>query len=238
MTQIGGTGPGPGGIGAGESAVTALVIVALVPMGLLHVNGVGVIDPLDTTISDYVFLSGGYSLLGAAALALAAASLILAGGLRRAGLPRPGPATGLLTTGGVALVLVALFPTHEPGTTAGIVSTVHRLAGGWVFVAIPLAAWLVARQARTAPGRTSAAPLLACCAGFTGLLSLTFLLSHVPIVVGGSPGLTLIGGVERVLYAAVMLVLVGTARATRPAVDAARNHLAPVPAGAEVRGAA
>lgn len=128
-----------------------MIVLALLPLGILHVNGVGVIDPLETTLSDYVVLPGGYVLLGTGPLALAVASAVLAGGVDRAGLPRPGPATALLRTGGVALVLVALFPTHEPGTTAGLVSTVPRLASGWVVLALPLAAWLVSRQAGSAP---------------------------------------------------------------------------------------
>jgi hypothetical protein len=238
MTPTGGTGPELGGTTwAGEATVTTCVIVALLPLGFLHVNGIGAIDPLTDTISDYVFVPGGYALLGMAALSLAVASFVLAAGLRRAGLPRPGLPAALLVSAAVALVLVAVFPTHYPGTTPGLVSTVHRAAGGWVFAIVPLAGWMVARRARSAPAWTAAAPALSWCAGATGVLSAVFILSHVPIVIAGSPGFPLLGGVQRVLYAAVMLVLVATARATRLAVDRALSPAA-LPSGTQLRSAA
>jgi hypothetical protein len=126
--------------------------------------------------------------------------------------PEPGGTTWAGGSAAIASVIVALLPMGF------------------------LAAWLVARRARSAPGWTAAAPALTWCAGVTGLPGLTSLPSHVPIVIGGSPGFPLLGGVERVLYA-VMLVLVTTARATRLAVDGALVPSA-VPVGAGLRGAA
>jgi hypothetical protein len=237
MTTNGGAGHAPGGTTwAGETAVVTCVVAAVLPLGLLHVNGIGVLDPLDRTISDYAFLQGGYALLGVAAVALAVASLVLASGLRRAALPDPGPPTALMVSAAAALVLVAAFPTHDPDTTPGLVSTVHRAAGGWVFVVIPLAGWMVARRARTAVAWAAAAPTLTWCAGVAGALSTFFLMSHLPIVIGGSPGFPLLGGVQRVLYSLVMLVLVATARATRLAVERAPSPAA-LPSAIELRGA-
>jgi Protein of unknown function (DUF998) len=222
MTTTGGTGPESGGTTwAGETIVTTCVIVALLPLGFLHLDAIGAVDPLQDVISDYVFRPGGYALLGIAALCLAAASVVLAAGLRHAGLPRSRWPAALLGSVALALVLVAVFPTHPADTPAGLVSTVHRAAGGWVFAMVPLAAWMVARRARSAAAWQPAAPALSRLAGATGVLSAVFLLSHVPIVIAGSPGFPLIGGVQRVLFAAVMLVLVATARATRLAVDRA-----------------
>jgi hypothetical protein len=234
MTTTGGTGPGPGGTTwAGEAIVTTCVIVALLPLVFLHVNGIGAVDPLQDVISDYVFQPGGYALLGIAALSLAVASVVLATGLREAGLPRARGPAALLVSVATALVLVAVFPTHATGTPAGLVSIVHRAAGGWVFAMLPLTAWMVAQRARSAPAWQPAAPALSRCSGATGVLSALFLLSHIPIVIAGSPGFPLIGGVQRVLYAAVMLVLVATARATRLAVDRALSPVA-VPSGDEL----
>jgi hypothetical protein len=238
MTSTGGTGRELAGQSwAGESIVTASVIVALLPLGFLHLSSMGSIDPLTDVISDYVFLPGGYALLGAGAISMAVACVALATGLRRADLPAARPPAVLFVTAAVALVLVALFPTHTPGTTPGLVSTVHRVAGGWVFAVLPLAAWLVARRARSAPAWEPAAVPLAWAAGIAGMISMFFLLNHVPIVIAGSPVFPFTGGVQRVLYAAVMVVLVMTARATRLAADRAQSP-ALLPASARLRGAA
>ncbi|GAA5119552.1 hypothetical protein GCM10023320_25470 [Pseudonocardia adelaidensis] len=236
MTSTGGHGREPAGVAwPGESIVTAAVIVALLPLGFLHVSSIGSLDPLTAVISDYVFQPGGYALLGAAAISMAVACTVLATGLRRAGLPAARVPTALLVSAAVALVLVALFPTHTPGTTPGLVSTVHRVAGGWAFTALPLAAWLVAVRARTAaPWQPAAAPLT-WAAGIAGAVSGFFLLNHVPIVIAGSPFSPFLGGVQRVLCVAVMVVLVMTARATRLATESVES---PVPAAGSLRGAA
>jgi hypothetical protein len=238
MTPTGGPAGEPaGGTWAGEVIVAACVVAALLPMGLLHVSGTGSIAPMTDVISDYVFLPGGYALLGAAAVGLAVACLALATGLRQAGLPRPRVPAALFVSAAVALVLVAVFPTHPAGTSPGMVSTVHRAAGGWVFAVLPLAAWLVARRARSVPAWAPAAPALSWAAGIAGVLSAFFVLNHVPIVIGGSPVFPLLGGVQRVLCAAVMVVLVMTARATRLAVDRV-GSTGPVPVPSQLRGAA
>lgn len=211
MTMTGGAGPRPGGTWTGGSIVAGGIAVALVAMGYLHIAGAGIVDPLDATISDYVNVPGGYVLLALAAFALAGSVVALAAGLAPSGLPDPAPPTRLLLSGAAGLLLVAVFPTNAPDTPAGVVANIHRVAGGWVFVSLPLAGWMVARRVPV--------PRLTGIAGATGVLSAVFLLSHVPIVIGTSPGFPLLGGVERVLYASVMLVLLVTARSTRLAVD-------------------
>jgi hypothetical protein len=215
--------------------VTAAVIVALLPLGFLHVSSIGAIDPLRAVISDYVFRPGGYALLGAASISLATGCAVVATGLRRADLPAARVPALLFVSAAVALVLVALFPTHTPGTTPGLVSTVHRAAGGWVFAVVPVAGWLVAGRARSAPEWRPAAVPLTWAAGIAGAVSAFFLLNHVPIVIAGSPFFPLLGGVQRVLCAAVMVVLVMTARATRLATE---RVLEPVPVPPRLRGAA
>jgi hypothetical protein len=66
-------------------------------------------------------------------------------------------------------------------------------------------------------------------------LGAIFLRGHVPIVITGSSGFPLMSGLQRVVLAAVMLVLVAAARATRLAVEAI---LEMVPAGVRLRGVA
>lgn len=238
MTTTGGSGPRPGGATwMGEAIVTTCVIVALLPLGYLHMRSIGAVDPLTDMISDYVFQPGGYALLGVAAISLATACAVLATGLSRAGLPRSRWPATMLISSAVALVAVAVFPTHHPGTGPGVVSTVHRAAGGWVFAFAPLACWLVARRARVTPSWAAASRVLGWSAGITGVLSALFLLSHVPIVIAGSSVLPLLGGVQRVLFAGVMLVLVATARATRIAVEHAQSA-ATLPPEIQLGGAA
>ncbi|HLU59496.1 MAG TPA: DUF998 domain-containing protein [Pseudonocardia sp.] len=236
MTSSGGNVREPAAVTwVGESVVIGCVIVALLPLGVLHLSSIGSLDPRTAVISDYVFQPGGYALLGAAAISLAAGCAVVATGLRRAELPAARVPAALFTSAAVALVLVALFPTHTPGTTPGLVSTVHRAAGGWVFAVVPVAAWLVAVRARSAPAwRPAAVPLTWAARGATAI-SAVFLLNHVPIVITGSPFLPFLGGVQRVLCAAVMVVLVMTARATRLA---AERGCEPVPVPPRLRGAA
>jgi Protein of unknown function (DUF998) len=233
MTSTGGN---AGVAWTGESFVTASVIVALLPLGFLHMSSIGSLDPLTAVISDYVFVPGGYALLGAAAISLAVGCVAIGTGLRRAGLPAARVPAALFVSAAVALVLVAVFPTHTPGTTPGLVSTVHRAAGGWAFAALPLAAWLVAVRSRSATPWQPAAVPLAWAAGTAGAVSAFFLLNHVPIVITGSPFFPFLGGVQRVLCVAVMVVLVMTARATRLAVDRVHSS-AELPAAARLRGA-
>jgi hypothetical protein len=175
-------------------------------------------------ISDYVALPGGYVLLGVAAIALAVAVGLLAAALRPAGLADASAPVALHGTASGGLVVAAVFPTNDLGTSAGFVADLHRLAGLVVLVALPVGAWMVARRAaRTASWRASA-PVLGWAAGAVGLLSAAFLMGNVvPIVISDSPFFTGLGALQRVLYAMVMVVLLLLARATRTAVAAART---------------
>jgi hypothetical protein len=110
-------------------------------------------------------------------------------------------------------------------------------------VALPVAAWMVARRAARAPGWVAAAPALTRLAAATGGLSAAFLLSNVPIVITGSPILANLGALQRVLYAVMLLLMMMTARATRSAVVTARAAAGPpaavgAPVGGRLEGAA
>jgi hypothetical protein len=220
----------PGEVAAGRAGhrggggVAACVAVTVVALAVLHVDGAGVIDPVGRVISDYVALPGGYALLGVAAVALAVAVGLLAAALRPAGLVDPSAPVALLGTASGGLVVAAVFPTNDPGTSAGLVADLHRLAGLVVLVALPVGAWLIARRAaRTSAWRASAS-LLGWAAGAVCVLSGAFLIGNVvPIVISDSPFFTALGALQRVLYAVVMVVLLLLARATRTAVVAART---------------
>lgn len=205
---------------AGDVIVGGCVVAATATVGVLHVTGRGVADPLRTVISDYVGVSWGYALLAVAAVALATACLVLAAGLGAAGLPRPGLPVALLVSAAAALLTAAVFPTNLPGTPAGVAANVHRAAGGWAFVVVPLAGWWVAERATAVDAWRVSARWLRRWSGLAGLVTATYLLIHVPIVIAGSPGFPYLGGVERVVCAAMMVVLWTSARATRLATGA------------------
>ncbi|MDN5933232.1 MAG: hypothetical protein L0I24_19560, partial [Pseudonocardia sp.] len=107
---------------AGDSAVLGAVIVALVPMGVLHLVGASDVDPIAAPVSDYVAVPGGYSLIGVSAVALAVAGLVLAAGLGAALLPHAGTVGGVLVGWSAALMVVAVFPTNVPGTPVTVVA--------------------------------------------------------------------------------------------------------------------
>lgn len=88
-------------------------------------------------------------------------------------------------------------------------------------------------------GRRRATTRAPTCVSGVGVgLSTVFLLSHVPIVIAGSPIFTAEGALQSVLYAVVMVELLMIVRATRPAIDAVRVEADQAPGTAEVRGIA
>lgn len=206
----------PGGT---ESAVVeGALAVSLTAAGVLHVTGAGPVDPLRTVISDYVAVPGGYELLALAAAALAAAGVALAVGLRRSGLPRAALPAAFLVSGAIALLVAGIVPTNLPGQPIGTGAQIHRIAGGVVFVSLPLAGWLIAARAATTTGEwRAAAPVLRTCSLVAGVVTSAFLALQIPIVIPGSPVFPYVGGAERVVCATVMVVLLTTAWAMRAA---------------------
>lgn len=206
---------------AGESAVYAAVSVALVPMGVLHVVGSTVVDPVGATISDYVAVPGGYTLLGVSSVALAVAGWLLIGGVRAARLPHARTATGLLLAWSAALLVVAVFPTNDPGTPVNVSAWVHRLGGAVVFGVLPVILTIVARHARDAEHWSGAAPALRVWAGTSAACTAVFLVSQVPVGFGLGPALPWIGLFQRLLFALVVASLVVLARAVQSAAGTA-----------------
>lgn len=99
-----------------------------------------------------------------------------------------------------------------------------------VEILMPLSAWwwhgvpmTTIGGAGRQPGGAARVPGPALASGLTVLSSAVSLLGRAPIVIRDSPARPLLGGVQRVVCADVMVVLVRTARATRGAIDAART---------------
>ena len=216
---------------AGDSAVLGAMVVALVPMGVLHLVGAPAVDPITATVSDYVAVPGGYSLIGVSAVALAVAGLVLAVGLGASRLPHAATAGGMLVGWSAALMVVAVFPTNVPGSPVTVVAWVHRLGGAVVFGLLPVIVALVARLAAGAAHWSSAVTGLRRWAVVSGVFTLVFLAGQVPVGFGLGPVLPGIGLVQRLMFAMAMTLLVVLARAATAASSAAAAD-APLQLGA------
>lgn len=194
-------------------AVTVAALVAAVPVLVLHVVGAGSVNPLAQTVSDYVAAPDGYALLAVSAAALAFAGLFVAVAAWRSRLPGAPVLAALTAAWVVGLGLVAAFPTNVAGAPADVSAVVHRWGGALVLGLAPVLALVVARGL---VARGERPVLLVRLTVATAALDAAFLLGHVPIVMLGSPGFPLLGLVERVLYALVIVLLPVIARALRP----------------------
>lgn len=206
---------------AGESAVLAALSVAVVPMGVLHLVGSTAVDPVGGPISDYVVVPGGYGLLGVSALALAVVGVLLLGGVRAARLPRSRPVVALLGVWSAALVVVAVFPTNDPGTPMTVSAWIHRWGGAVMFTALPVVVGLVAARARAAAHWAPAASALTGWTVVGGAGTAVFLLSQVPVGFGFGPALPGIGLLQRLVFALVLVLVIVLARAVQEAAGTA-----------------
>ncbi|HEV3361252.1 MAG TPA: DUF998 domain-containing protein [Pseudonocardiaceae bacterium] len=203
-------------ITAGALAFTVL------PMIYLHLVSIGRLDPLRTTVSDYVSVPGGGAFLALSTIALALATALLPAQLGLAGRPVPAVAKIGLVLGCVGLFASVVFPTNALGTAVDEATVLHRYAAGLFFIAIPIVA---AALARAGFGRG-----LRVCAVFSTLVGIAFLISHVPLVFPDFPHADLIGTlfprglIERILLLvdiATIAVISNTARPVAPAAPAA-----------------
>lgn len=154
-------------IGYGALALT------VAPMIYLHLAGSRIVDPVRATVSDYVSVPGGAVLLAISALSLAIATAVLALGLVRTGLRRPGPVGVLFGLGVVGLVASVAFPTNALGSAVSESAVLHRYAAGLFFISLPIAGWLAHRRGVRGVGAMSIVSALA---------GIVFLISHIPLV--------------------------------------------------------
>lgn len=141
--------PAAGATAVGRGVRVQLVITgAVVAAVLLGYTQLAL--PRRHLLSDYVHVVGGLEPFVAGLLALAAACFALASlvMLTRPVVPR------LLRVAGGALVLTAAFPTDATRLSAVSLSgQIHRYAALVVFVALPVAGWLLARRRQGAAHR-------------------------------------------------------------------------------------
>jgi hypothetical protein len=177
--------------------VVGLVFAALF-MGGLNIVAAGRMNPLNTTMSDYVFVENVGWMFPASLLAMCVAGAGVAFGLSAHGLLRgvlPKLTLGLAMLG---LVLAAAFPTDLGDESVSVSAQIHRYAAGVVFFCVPIAGVLVAR--RVARRKSLYAGVIV-----TSTLLVLFLTCHLgpmPAAVGELSGL-----IQRVLFVAELVVL-------------------------------
>ncbi len=199
--------PAPVGVFLG---VVGLVFAALL-MGGLNVVAYDQMNPMNTTMSDYVFVPGAGWMFPAALLAMCVAGAgagvgLAARGLLRGFLPRLSLGLALL-----GLLLAAVFPTDLGDVSLSLSAQIHRYAAGVVFFCVPITAVLVARHLERRRGlyvgATIASVLLA--------LFLTCHLGPMPDALGEMSGL-----LQRLLFVSELVVLGQLMRAvSHPKVD-------------------
>ena len=204
-------------ISSGALALTVL------PMIYLHLVSIGRLDPLHTTVSDYVSVPGGAAFLALSTIALALATALLPAQLGLAGHRVPPTAKIALVLGCVGLFASVVFPTNALGTAADESTVLHRYAAALFFIAVPIAA---ASLARAGLGRRSGG-----LAVLSALVGVAFLLSHIPLVFPDFPHADLIsavlprGLVERVLLLVDIAAIALIGRSARAVAPAAADRL-------------
>ena len=133
--------PAPVGVFLG---VVGLFFAALL-MGGLNIVASDQMSPLDTTMSDYVFVPRVGWMFGAAVLSMCVAGLGAMAGLAAIRLLGNGMLRVALALAVLGSLLAALFPT-DLGESLSTSAQIHRYAAGVVFFCVPIAAYLVARS--------------------------------------------------------------------------------------------
>ncbi len=185
----------------GLSVATALV---------LHVTQAGAVDPVRQVISDYA-LSPAAAGFGVCVLTLAAGTGFLLVGLGKAGLPVSRPVAALAGCWGAGLTLCAFFPTTPTGAPMTLAAEVHRYAGLVLFVSLPAAAGLLARDAAGHPAHRTLAVRLRRHTDWAWAAVTIFLLSQLPVLLAPARGFDgpLFQGLTERLVFVVYLVLLG-----------------------------
>lgn len=199
--------------------VAACASVALVPMIIVHVVGVGLVDPIIQPVSHYAYVPGGYPMVLLGSITLAAAALALSRGLGRSGFDRMVLPQRLLISFAVAMILVGLLPTDPPGTLALSPSaTIHRWSAAYAFAVLPVIGFVVAARGCPAGAGTGTVALRRLSIGVTVGVG-TFFVIHLPMLALGSQ-IPMFGLVERIGFVFMISFMVVLANATRPAAAA------------------
>ena len=199
--------PAPIGVFLG---VVGLVFAALL-MGGLNIVAAGRMSPLNTTMSDYVFVPGAGWMFPASLLAMCAAGAGVGVGLWARGLLDGVLVRVSLGLALLGLVLAATFETDLGDQSVSMSAQIHRYAAGVVFFCVPITAYLVARQ--LSRRRSLYAGVVV-----TSVLLVLFLTCHLGPMQGVFGELS--GLLQRVLFCSQLVVLGQLVRVVqRPAVQ-------------------
>lgn len=201
--------PRPAPVGVFLGAV-GLVFAALF-MGGLNAVALGRMNPLDTTMSDYVFVPGAGWMFPASLLAMLVAGAGVGVGLWARGLLHgvlPKLSLGLALVG---LLLAATFETDLGEASVSLSANIHRYAAGVVFFCVPITAFLVAR--RVSRPRSLYVGVVA-----TSVLLTLFLTCHLGPMEGVFGDVS--GLLQRLLFCSQLVVLAQLVRVVqRPTVE-------------------
>lgn len=174
---------------------------------LLHVTQA--VDPVRQVISDYALSpAAGF---GVCVLTLAGGTGFLLVGLGKAGLPVSRPVVALAGCWSGGLTLCAFFPTIPTGAPMTLSAEIHRFAGLVLFLSLPAAAGLLARDAAGHPVHHTLAVRLRRHTDWAWAALTVFLLSQLPVLLApprGFDGPLFQGLAERLVFV-VYLVLLG-----------------------------
>ncbi|GAA5172794.1 hypothetical protein GCM10023321_73120 [Pseudonocardia eucalypti] len=183
---------------AKRRVVLVLLEVAVVSVALLHVVGIGYAKPT-VMVSEYVAAPGGVVLLALAMAPTAVAVELVARFVDRADLGRL--TVRLLRVAGVALAVMAAFPTTPFGVALDWPAQVHRWAAVVLFISLP---WAAIRLAIALPAVRA---LRASVWTFVGFGAATAVSKVLDPVLGDLPWLLSTGILERIALGAGVVVL-------------------------------
>ncbi|MFC4942563.1 DUF998 domain-containing protein [Pseudonocardia sp. GCM10023141] len=167
---------------AASGVAGAAVAIALI--GALHVVAAGQVDPVRLTISQYALGPYGWLFdVGVVGLAVGSALVLVA--LIRADVLRPASVATVLT-GAWVLGLLAVVAFEKTNWSVGpsLSGSIHRYASVVAFLALPVAAILIARRGRRRPGSRR----FASWTGGLGILALAWF-AVILVVVAIAPSL-------------------------------------------------
>ena len=191
--------------------LTAVVATVIGHIGL----GPGY-DPLKLTISDYALSNRGVT-IEIAMVALAFGAPALLAGLRAVGVAIRGLPAILLSTWSVGLLLAAIIPTDPPEiTTLSTAALIHRYTSVAAFVALPIAAAVIASRFPGMGSRMVAAVRRLCVGCALGVALLWYVAFPGGRVMMGLVERSLVG-VEIAILMVLSFGILRAARAAKPA---------------------
>jgi hypothetical protein len=128
------------GLVAGGGLVLAALLVVVG-----HVDPNNDLNPWALTVSDFAVSDRG-GVTDVAMGVVAAVTVTVLVGLRRAGTQIGAWANGLLAVWAGGLLLAAIVPTNEPGLPLTTGGYVHRYASVAAFLALPVGGWMLAKR--------------------------------------------------------------------------------------------